>query len=158
VGEAGRSPEGGPRPDDRVSSYRAAGGVVWRDGLVLVLDRPGRGEVRLPKGHVHHGESSVEAALRETREETGYDDLRVLAGLGTQRVEFELEGTSVQRDETYFALELGSDRIVERPPKDAAQFVPRWLPAPEAVALLSFESEKEWVRRATMWFASGAGR
>ena len=51
--------------------YTAAGGVVVRGEDVLVLRRPGRDEIRLPKGHVEPGEGLAEAALRETREETG---------------------------------------------------------------------------------------
>jgi len=63
-------------------TYVAAGGVVIHEGQVLLLDRPGRGEVRLPKGHVEPGEEPAEAALREVREEAGYADLAILADLG----------------------------------------------------------------------------
>ena len=75
--------------------YAAAGGVVvQRDVLqglpaaethLLLLDRPRRAEVRLPKGHIDPGESAEEAALRETCEESGYCDLDVLADLGGER-------------------------------------------------------------------------
>lgn len=57
----------------------SAGGVVWRrnpeDGsLEVVLVRPaGKETWGLPKGHLKTGESVVEAALRETREESGLD-------------------------------------------------------------------------------------
>ena len=46
--------------------YVAAGGVIIHDGQMLLLDRPHRGEIRLPKGHVDPGESHDETALRET--------------------------------------------------------------------------------------------
>ena len=82
-----------------VRQYRAAGGVVLQQGVVpdldprqpylLVLDRPSRNEVRLPKGHIDHGESAAEAALRETVEEAGYTDLEIVADLGEQIVEFD---------------------------------------------------------------------
>jgi predicted NUDIX family NTP pyrophosphohydrolase len=51
--------------DLEVRRYTAAGGVVVHDGHVLVLVRRGRGEVRLPKGHVEPGEEVQAAALRE---------------------------------------------------------------------------------------------
>jgi len=54
----------------------SAGGVVWRsDGdarvEVLVVHRPRRDDWSLPKGKVRSGETGLECALREVREETG---------------------------------------------------------------------------------------
>ena len=62
--------------------YVAAGGVIIRDGQMLLLDRPRRGEIRLPKGHVDPGETHDETALRESAEETGYADLEIVEDLG----------------------------------------------------------------------------
>ncbi len=59
----------------------SAGGVIWRreDGrLQVVLVQPaGKNVWTLPKGRLDPGESMVDAAARETREETG---LQVAAG------------------------------------------------------------------------------
>jgi 8-oxo-dGTP diphosphatase len=49
----------------------AAGGVVIRDGLVLVVHRPRYDDWSLPKGKLEPGEDAQTAALREVREETG---------------------------------------------------------------------------------------
>ena len=45
------------------------------DGLVLVLrgEQPGKGKHCLPCGFIDTGEGPVEAAIREGKEETGYD-------------------------------------------------------------------------------------
>ena len=66
----------------RSVSYRSAGGVVYADGRILLLDRPTRGEIRLPKGHIERDESDEDAALREVTEETGYACLEIVADLG----------------------------------------------------------------------------
>jgi len=54
-----------------VAEVRAAGGVVVRDGTVLVVHRPRYDDWSLPKGKLDDGESWEEAALREVLEETG---------------------------------------------------------------------------------------
>lgn len=138
--------------------YTAAGGVVVHEGRVLVLRRPvlpsvpplwgeEGGEVRLPKGHVEPGESVQAAALRETREESGYTGLVLKADLGTQVVEFDYEGRHVVRTERYFLMAL-TGGPESSPSGGEEQFEPVWLPRDEALAALTFEAEREWVRRA----------
>ena len=126
--------------------YTAAGGVVVRGGHVLVLRRPGRGEVRLPKGHVEPGEGAEAAAMRETREESGYVDLVPGADLGTQIVEFDYEGRHIVRTERYFLMTLAAPDAPSF--GGEAQFEPVWLAWDDALAALTFEAEREWVRRA----------
>jgi 8-oxo-dGTP diphosphatase len=50
----------------------AAGGVVRRDGEVLVIHRPKYDDWTLPKGKLDRGETAEQAALREVEEETGF--------------------------------------------------------------------------------------
>jgi 8-oxo-dGTP diphosphatase len=56
---------------------RAAGAVLWRDGAagpeVAVIHRPRYDDWSLPKGKLLEGERHLVAALREVREETGFD-------------------------------------------------------------------------------------
>lgn len=127
--------------------YDAAGGVVIHDDHVLVLHRPSRDEVRLPKGHVEEGESRPETAFREVAEESGYADLDIVGDLGHQVVEFDYKNQHVVRNETYFLMRLTSPRQIARP-KHELQFKPGWLSWGDAVAQLTFESEREWVSRA----------
>jgi len=144
-----------------VESYVAAGGVTVHDGRVLVLRRPSRHEVRLPKGHVEPSEELAEAALRETREESGYVDLVVQGQLGTQEVAFDYNGKRITRKEHYFVMRLGPgslqvDGSPVSPKQSEAQFLPEWVPWDEALEMLTFGPEREWVRRARA-FLEGAG-
>ncbi len=141
-----------------IKRYRAAGGIVLQRGIVsgldpqqtyvLLLDRPGRGEVRLPKGHIDGGESAEEAALRETVEEAGYRDLTIVADLGHQQVEYEYKGTHYLREERYFLMRLASNVQIQRNQVDTAQFQVRWVPLAEAGNQLTYEAEQQWVERA----------
>ena len=135
--------------------YNAAGGIVaQRDILdqlpaaetfLLLLDRPSRAEIRLPKGHIDPGESAEEAALRETSEETGFGDLRILADLGRRTVEFDYKGAHYIRKERYFLMALLSPRQITRPPKDAKQFQVLWEPLGRAGQRLTFDTERLFV-------------
>jgi len=58
-----------PRDDLRV--VRAAGGLVVRDGQVLLVHRPKYDDWSFPKGKCDDGESDEVCALREVEEETG---------------------------------------------------------------------------------------
>ena len=128
--------------------YQAAGGVVVDEtGRVLVLRRPSRDEVRLPKGHVEKGETHLEAALREVAEESGYTGLTVLADLGHQVVKFEYKGRRVVRDEYYYLLKLQDGCQIEREAQEL-QFIPDWIDWDQAIKEISYAAEREWVRRA----------
>ena len=131
----------------RAIRYQAAGGIVVDGERVLILRRPSRDEVRLPKGHVEKGESARDTALREVAEESGYADLETLADLGHQTVEFDFNDVHVIRDERYFLMRPRSLHRAERKPREL-QFIPKWLDWDEALSALSFEAEREWVRRA----------
>lgn len=136
-----------------VRRYASAGGVVFcrASGHVLVLLRDGRFgpdgrlEVRLPKGHIEPGEESQQTALREVREEAGISGLEVVVCLGREPVEFEWRGFHHIRDETYYLLVTTGDTTYEAPEQ---QFTRQWLDWDQALLTLSFEAEREWVRRA----------
>ena len=131
----------------RAIRYQAAGGVVVDGDRVLVLLRPGRDEVRLPKGHVEKGEQARDTARREVTEESGYADIEIQDDLGTQTVEFEYQDAHVIRDERYFLMRLRSPRQIVRDAHEL-QFTPTWVNWDDALSRLTFEPEREWMRRA----------
>jgi 8-oxo-dGTP pyrophosphatase MutT (NUDIX family) len=128
--------------------YTAAGGVVIHDDCMLLLERPARGEIRLPKGHVDPGERYDQTALRETVEETGYADLTIVADLGMQVVEYDYAGRRYRRTEHYYLMRKQGDGRQPRPSKDAADFHPFWVTLTEAATLLTYPTEQEMARRA----------
>lgn len=65
-----------------MSLVRAAGGLVVRDGDVLLVHRPRYDDWTFPKGKAKPGESDEACALREVEEETGLR-CRLLEEAGT---------------------------------------------------------------------------
>jgi len=139
--------------------YRAAGGVVVdSEGHVLTIERwvtrGGRPvfEVRLPKGHVEEGEADAEAALREVCEETRICRLSLVADLGEYQTRFELPDRLVVRNEHYYLMSPSGEEIEGHavdPNSDEARFsVHWWEDFDRAESALTFESEREFVRRA----------
>jgi 8-oxo-dGTP diphosphatase len=113
----------------------AAGGVVLRDGRVAVVHRPRYDDWSLPKGKLDPGESFEDAALREVEEETGLR-CRLLRELPA--VEYQVRGRP--KLVRYWAMEV----------EDETPFVPnhevdevRWLEPQEALALLSYDRDRE---------------
>jgi ADP-ribose pyrophosphatase YjhB (NUDIX family) len=145
-----------------VRHYRAACGVVVSPagGQVLVLLRPDRlgpqgvPELRLPKGHIEPGESPKEAALREVAEEAGVSELEIIADLGHQTVEFEWRQVHIIRQETYFLMACSSTHL---PGGSEEQFRPLWLTWEDALRRITYEAEREWLRRARQTCMNSAG-
>jgi len=64
-------------PDQPVRIVAASGGLIWRPAgggrELIVIYRRRRGDWTLPKGKVQPGESWLQCAIREVREETGFN-------------------------------------------------------------------------------------
>lgn len=79
--------------------------VVVRDGRLLVVEEQVNGRLVLnqPAGHLEPDESLVDAALRETREETGWD-VRLTAFIGAYQWKAPPSGNNPGRHYLRFAF------------------------------------------------------
>lgn len=132
----------------KTRKYSSAGGVIIENDQMLLLDRPSRGEVRLPKGHIEPGESPMETALREVQEEAGVANLEIVADLGVEEVEYDYKKAHYKRTEYYYLMRKVDATTIDRPLKDAKDFQPFWKPLDEALELLTYDAEKRVAEQA----------
>jgi 8-oxo-dGTP diphosphatase len=117
---------------------RAAGGVVVREGRVLLVHRARYDDWSLPKGKLEPGETWEDAAIREVREETG---LRCELGefLGASRY----APGGVEKEVRWWAMmSLGGDAHAT----DEVDAV-RWATRDEAYELLSYDGERQMLEK-----------
>jgi 8-oxo-dGTP diphosphatase len=117
---------------------RAAGGVVERDGLVLLVHRARYDDWSLPKGKLEADESWEDAALREVREETGLD-CTVVAPLGSTTYTHNDKDKEVRWFRMAPTADTGS--------RDGEVDELRWLSTADALELLSYGTERELLAR-----------
>jgi 8-oxo-dGTP diphosphatase len=117
---------------------RAAGGVVIREGRIVLVHRPKYDDWSLPKGKLEDGESWEDAALREVLEETG---LRCALHEELSPVEY-TDPKGRPKTVRYWRME----------PIEEGEFHPnaeidelRWLAPDDAVACLTYDHDHQLV-------------
>ena len=118
----------------------AAGGVVLREGKVLVVQRPRYGDWSLPKGKREAGESLRETALREVREETGY---QVEAGKFVGATSYAVEGRP--KLVMFWRMEAAGNSEGKIDTSEVSRV--EWWPITEATRKLTYASERDLLCR-----------
>ncbi|HEY1451370.1 MAG TPA: NUDIX domain-containing protein [Solirubrobacteraceae bacterium] len=131
---------------------RSAGGVVVRDGQVVVIVPTRRASdgskvLALPKGHIDPGETALQAAVREVREETGIVGEPVTE-LGETRYWYRRDGQTIPKSVSFYLF-----RYVEGDTADHDDEVEeaRWIAIEDADSELSHSAEREMVARAAQY-------
>jgi 8-oxo-dGTP pyrophosphatase MutT (NUDIX family) len=145
--DAGALPEG-------VDEF-SAGGVVVDGGRVVVIvpvkrDADGKRVRGLPKGHLDGDETPEQAARREVAEETGVTG-ELIAELGDVRYRYERRGRLIDKAVRFFLYEYRSGDLADHD-HEIEEAV--WMPLEQAVHELSYDGEREMVRRAMSRTAS----
>ena len=146
----------------------SAGGVVYRvvpgpDGAarpLFLLIRDSYRNWGFPKGHLEDGETPAEAALRETREETGLEQLHVQGPIRIIDWHFRFRGRHIHKYCHFFLLESPDGDAA--PQADEGITACRWCTLDEALETLSYDNARGVLKRAgdmvRTLTAVGAGR
>lgn len=119
---------------------RAAGGVLWRRGgsdgdivEVAIVHRPRYDDWSFAKGKLDPGETFVDAAVREVREETGFD-----AAVGVELPEVRYtDNRGRPKVVRWWAMEPTGGAFVANDEVD----VLRWVTPTAAAALLTYPAD-----------------
>ena len=145
-----------PRPGrfpalSRTVEETSAGGIVvnlnspaLEVAVIARINRAGRLEWCLPKGHLEGEETPAQAAMREVAEETGIVG-KVLAPLGSVDYWFSAAGFRVHKVVHHFLLRaIGGELTIENDP-DHEAVAAAWVPFEELPQRLSFANERRIV-------------
>jgi 8-oxo-dGTP pyrophosphatase MutT (NUDIX family) len=127
----------------------SAGGVVVHEGKVLVivptrLAADGSHVLGLPKGHLDDGETTVQAATREVREETGVT-AEPVQELGEVRYWYVRDRRRVAKSVFFFLFRYRGGDLADH---DDEVLEARWMGLAEAQKALSYPGERDMVARA----------
>ena len=120
---------------------KSCGAIVLDGGKILVIQQA-EGHWGFPKGHVEAGETEVQTAIREIKEETNYD---VEVNENFRYVETYSPKEGVEKDVVFFvAKKVAGDMS---PQEEEVQNI-LWLTYEETLERLTYENSKEILKKA----------
>jgi 8-oxo-dGTP pyrophosphatase MutT (NUDIX family) len=132
--------------------YRRRGGVIE---IFFIKDPFQRWT--FPKGHQETGETYIETAVREIREETGLENLKMIAPLGRTSFRFRRDGTVIQKVVHFFLFEAPPD-AKEHLTGEGAIFEARWVKMGQVFAVSSYKNSDKLLARALRIIAEQRAR
>lgn len=138
----------------------SAGGVVYRrvpGGIEFAMTLDPYDKWTFPKGHVEKGEAIEEAAARETIEELGIDEIRMLEPLGKISIwfrdRFVHRGALIHKDIFFFLFEAARDAKLT-PQKSEGLKDAAWVPAKDVLKRSAYQDLVPIIKKALAFLRS----
>jgi 8-oxo-dGTP pyrophosphatase MutT (NUDIX family) len=126
----------------------SAGGIVVNDNKVLLIESASRNTIEFPKGTIEPNDTIEGTAIREVKEETGYN-VEIVRELDSETYNFTTKAGKRYRKTVYFFLMRLQD---DEPPvadlQEGEDFVTHWVPFDEALQRLTYGNSKKLLRHA----------
>ncbi len=123
--------------------FRVELGIVY---FLLVWETWGKGMWNFPKGHAEEGETHLQTALRELKEETGFLPLEVIVHEPLVRTySFEHQGHTIHRRLEYFLVRVAEQEVQLQSSEVSNS---RWMTLEELLAVTPFAELQESARQA----------
>jgi bis(5'-nucleosidyl)-tetraphosphatase len=127
---------------------KSSGVIIFRrfgDKIKYLLLHYESGHWEFAKGHVEEGEKERETAVRETKEETGLEDLAFIPSFKESvRYFYKRDGSTIMKDVVFFLAESREGEV--KLSFEHKGF--KWLGIEEALAQLTFDNSREILRKA----------
>ena len=133
---------------------KSCGAVVYafREGrLLFLVEHMKLGHISIPKGHVEGNETEEETTRREIKEETNLD-VRMDTAF-RQEVSYS-PASGIMKQVVFFAAEAVSRDLKNQECEVSGL---EWLPADEAVRIMTYDTDKEVLSRAAEYLARKHG-
>jgi 8-oxo-dGTP pyrophosphatase MutT (NUDIX family) len=105
------------------------------------------GRWTFPKGHQELGETLVETAIREIREEAGLVNLRYVASVGKTSFRYRREDTTIQKTVQFFLFEAAPD-AKEVLTGEEAIWEAVWVPVEKVYETVGYQNLRRLLARA----------
>jgi|SRR3989344_1885469 len=132
---------------------KSAGVIIFLkdNGIKYLILKYGWGHWGFVKGNIEIGEDEIDAALRETSEESGISDLKFIDGFKvSESYKYKLQKKLVNKEVIYFLAETKTKEI--KLSKEHTDY--KWLDLKSALDYLNFKQQKDLLIKADEFLKS----